>query len=189
LMPGKPDLGKKETAKEGPAIETKVMEGFSNLKAVNKTSEKNGEYEYSLDVKDKKETVTDDGDSEEANMGKEGKDLLMKDGKVEIPAELMPMFQEFLNEKGIKMEPGVQNEEIEDTLEKHLYIDDDISEMDLKNLSNGVEFDFAQIMGKAATQKLKLQSLDAKMKLAKNLKVADIEYLVNDNEVKKNLKN
>jgi hypothetical protein len=190
LMPGKPDLETAKKAAEGPAVETKVMEGFSNLKGVNKAEEKNGEYKYSLDVPNKPETITDKGDGREKNFDKEGeKDLLQKcpgNGTASIPVDLMPMFQEFLQQKGIKLEPEVENEEIEEPMEKTLYVDSDISEMDLKQLSDGDAFDFAQMLGKAATQKLRLQTLNTKMRLAKNLKVADIEYIV-DSEPKKNL--
>jgi hypothetical protein len=137
--------------------------------------------EYDMKPKDSTKTVTDNGEPREKNFGKEGKKEVMM--KFEIPDELMPLFKEFLATKGIKMEPEVQDDEIEGPLEKTLLVDDDISELDLKELTDPVEFDSAEALGKVATQKLRIQMIETKLKLAKNLKVADIAYLV-DNEKK-----
>jgi hypothetical protein len=75
------------------------------------------------------------------------------------------------------MEPEVQNEAIESPMEKAIYVDEDISEIDLKELANRQSFDSASILGKVATQKLRLHNANTRMRLAKSLKVADIEYL------------
>jgi hypothetical protein len=133
-------------------------------------------------AKEHKETTSDKGDDREKNFGKEGKkELLQKcpgDGKASIPEDLMPMFQEFLQEKGIKMEPEVHSEEIEAPLEKTLYIDDNISEMDIKEMSDPVKFDSYQAIGKTELQRMRVKNVDAKMRLAKSLEVVDLSFLV-----------
>jgi hypothetical protein len=62
-------------------------------------------------------------------------------------------------------------------MEKAIYVDEDISEIDLKELANRQSFDSASILGNVATQKLRLHNANTRMRLAKSLKVADIEYL------------
>ena len=137
------------------------------------------------------ETIKDAGSKEEKNFGKEGKKVMMNGmDKAEIPDDLMPLFKEFLQEKGIKMEPEVQNEAIESPIEKAIYVDEDISEIDLKELANRQSFDSATILGKVATQKLRLHNSTTRMRLAKSLKVADIEYLTSslEKDFAKNIK-
>lgn len=135
--------------------------------------------DQTMPVKPKTETktVNEKGDPREKNFGKEGKEVFMK---MNIPDELAPLFKEFLQEKGIKLEPEVNAPEIESPMEKTLYTDSDISEMDMKELSDPVIFDSSVAMGKTATQKLKIHNMMTRMRLAKSLKVADIAFLVPD---------
>lgn len=169
-------------------------------------SESNKDYKYDLKPKKGTETVNDSGDNKEKNVGKEGKGVLMgksdtddaytpepgskkfneengNNEKMEIPAELMPAFQEFLREKGLKMEPDVKSEEIEDTMEKTLYVDSDISELDLKEMSDATVFDSYEMLGKVATQKLRIKDIDTNLRLAKSLQIVSIDYLVEDADV------
>jgi hypothetical protein len=126
-------------------------------------------------------TVNDKGNSDEKNFGNEGKKAFMK---MDVPDDLMPLFKEFLQQKGIKLEPDVNSPEIETPMEKTLYTDNDISELDLMELSDPMIFDSSVAMGKSAVQKLRVHNMMARMRLAKSLKVADIEFLVSDEEKK-----
>jgi ribosomal protein L37E len=199
LMPGKDDVHFKDakTATEGnpneegknPTSEEKVesLEGTDDTKIEVKdlkepgTEPKHEVPEKKVDQKmpekpeTKTKTINDKGNSDEKNFGKEGKEVFMK---MDVPDELMPLFKEFLQAKGIKLEPEVKSPAIEAPMEKVLYTDDDISELDLLQLSDPVEFDSAEALGKTAMQKLKVNTMLARMKLAKSLKVADIEFLV-----------
>ena len=139
--------------------------------------EKKVDQEVPTKAKTETKTIKDDGDPREKNFGKEGKEVFIKS---EVPDELMPLFREFLAEKGIKLEPEVESSEIEAPLEKTLYVDDDISELDLWQLSDPIEFDSSEALGKSATQKLKIHNMMARLRLAKSLKIADIELLVSD---------
>lgn len=162
--------------------------GSDNVGTVSNVGDKKKE-SFPSEGKTSTSTMTDNGDPREKNFGSEGEKLMQKcpgGGKAEIPEELMPMFQEFLQEKGIKIEPEVHTHEIEATLEKTIYVDDDISEIDLMELTNSLVFDSAEAMGKAAMQRLRIQDSMTKMRLAKNLKVVDIAYLTFDDELKKN---
>jgi hypothetical protein len=120
-------------------------------------------------------TINEKGDNREKNFGNEGKQVFMK---MEVPDELMPMFKEFLQSKGIKLEPEIKSPKIEAPMEKTLYTDSDISELDLEQLSDPLIFDSSEALGKSAVQRLKVHNLVARLKLAKSLKVADIEFLV-----------
>ncbi len=190
---------KTEKGPEGPASETKEEAGLyekSNLTPSGSVSEgkvdhtggskSNKDYKYDLEPKKGTENVKDDGDKREKNFNKEGKDLLQKcpgDKKAEIPEELLPMFQDFLKEKGLKMEPEVEAEEIEETIEKTLYVDSDISELDLKEMSDATVFDSYEMLGKVATQKLRIKDIDTNLRLAKTLQIVSIDYLVEDADV------
>jgi hypothetical protein len=211
LMPGKDEIHFKkmekgpnaEVSEEGKnsAVEEKVeaLAGPDDTKIVSKDLKEPGT-EPKHEVPDKKvdqemptkpktetKTVTEDGSPREKGFGKEGDTLMQKcpgDGKAQIPEDLMPLFQEFLQQKGIKLEPEVESREIEGPLEKTLYTDEDISELDLIELSDPIEFDSSVALGKSAVQRLKVHNMMARLKLAKSLKVADIEFLID--EPKKN---
>jgi hypothetical protein len=201
LMPMKDEVHFKDT-KKGESAEvskegknstvtekTDALKGTDDTKIASKDLKEPGS-EPKYEVPEKKvdqkvpdkpktetKTVKDDGSPREKNMGKEGKEVFMK---AEVPDELMPLFREFLQEKGIKLEPEVASKEIEGPMEKTIYVDDDISELDLLELSNPIEFDSSEALGKSATQRLKIHNMMARLRLAKSLKVADIEFLVSD---------
>jgi cation transport regulator ChaB len=201
LMPGKDDLHFKgtETATEGKTSEegknptstekVEALEGTDGQK-ITVTDLKEPGTEPKHEVPSKKvdqtmpekpktetKTINEKGDPREKNFGKEGKEVFMK---MDVPDELMPLFKEFLQSKGIKLEPEVKSPAIEAPMEKTLYTDDDISELDLMQLSNPIEFDSSEALGKSAIQRLKVHNMMARMRLAKTLKVADIEFLVPD---------
>lgn len=199
-------------AKEGPTQETKVVE------VVAKPVTKAGGCGKGMTTKDAREklkpltgsnTITDKGITNLRNFGKETGNLMQKSEEeeldedyedfedeasdyAEIPSELMPLFQEFLQEKGIKIEPEVESEEIEAPLVKTLHVDLNISELDVKELSNAELFKSYEALGRIAGQKVRLRAIDTMVTLNKGPKVADLQYLLDTeviDELRKSKKN
>jgi hypothetical protein len=199
FLPGMPDLsglGFKD-GPAGPAVETSIMEGYKKLEPKNASD---GKHESGMTSKEfaakhgpkngkSADTVTPQGGKDIKQMGKETGDMLIKcDGnEVPIPKELMPAFQEFLQGKGIKIEPKVENPEIEEPIMKTLLVMEGISEMDLRELAHGEAFDTAEALGKVAVLKSMALRVDGKLRLAKTLQITDLELITPDSELSKGM--
>ena len=137
-----------------------------------KTVTDKGEYKDSNKIKGKVD-LPEMKDTAKACMGGDG----IAGGKVEIPAELKPAFDQFLQEKGISVKPEVDNPEIEAPLEKKVLISEKITPETMKSLANKQYFESSVAKTLLALEAVKSQNALAKSTLFEGVKIMDPRFL------------
>ncbi|MFA7143065.1 MAG: hypothetical protein WC175_03690 [Candidatus Dojkabacteria bacterium] len=154
------------------------------LEDVNKAS-KNGsmtkeQFKSKYAPKGQKKNMNDKGNKPDS-YGKEKGDAMQKMGeeveeKVTIPKELLGAFQDFLKEKGIKMEPEADEPGIEEVIEKTIYIDENVTSKDLEMMKDMEIFKASDLLGKMEMLKMQAKNIDMSINLLKKAEPFYIEY-------------